>query len=274
MEFGNEGGVCEEEGRRPDALTRIPEGRGVSRPYWGKVHVAQEELATLNSQCATKKEGGTMTEMSPVAGSLLSIHKVISRALSVSIQKCDEYLGKQGIPPEEAAGFLMYVTTLKWITHSHHLTEDDMVFPCFRDKLEAPYTRLQDDHQAIARILVNLDKCLSEISSGGVGKLREVLGEFDKLWGPHIRIEEEHFTADKLKPVAGMQEQVDLAAQFAEHGKKNAGPGPLALPFLFYNLEGTDREAFLMPFPWIVKKVLVPIFWRGKWKPMSPFLLV
>ncbi len=215
-----------------------------------------------------------MAEMSPLIGSLLNIHKVISRALNVSLQKCDEYLGKQGIPPGEAAGFLMYVRTLKWVTHSHHLTEDEMVFPYFRDKFEAPYTRLQDDHQAIARILVNLDERLSEISSGGVGKLREVLGEFDKLWGPHIRIEEEHFTADKLKSVAGMQEQVDLAARFAEHGKKNSGPGPLALPFLFYNLQGTDREAFLVPFPWIVKKVLVPIIWRGNWKPMSPFLLV
>jgi hemerythrin-like domain-containing protein len=215
-----------------------------------------------------------MAEMSPVAGSLLRIHKIISRSLNVSIQKCDEYLGKQDIPPEEVAGFLMYVTALKWITHSHHLTEDDMVFPYFRDKLEAPYTRLEADHQVIARILVNLDKCLSEISSGGVSKLREVLGEFDKLWEPHIRIEEEHFTADKLKPVARMQEQVDLAERFAEHGKKNSGPGPLALPFMFYNLEGTDREAFMMPFPWIVKKVLVPILWRGKWKPMTPFLHV
>jgi hemerythrin-like domain-containing protein len=215
-----------------------------------------------------------MTEIGPVAGSLFRIHKIISRALKISIQKSDEYLGKQGIPPEEAAGFLMYVKTLKWITHSHHLTEDEMVFPYFRDKLEAPYTRLAADHQAMARILVNLDKCLSEISSGGVGKLREVLGEFDNLWGPHIRIEEGQFTADKLKAVAGMEEQADLAARFAEHGKKNSGPGPLALPFFFYNLEGADREAFLMPFPWIVKKILVPIIWRGKWKPMSPFLLV
>lgn len=72
------------------------------------------------------KEGGTMTGMSPIAESLLCIHKIISRALNVSIRKCDEYLGKQGIPPDEAAGFLMYVATLKWVTHSHHLTEDDL----------------------------------------------------------------------------------------------------------------------------------------------------
>jgi hemerythrin-like domain-containing protein len=214
-----------------------------------------------------------MTEMSPVVGGLLRIHKIISRALNVSIRKCDEYFQKQGIPPGEAAGFLMYVRTLKWITHAHHLSEDEIAFPYFRDKLEAPYNRLGEDHQALARILVSLDKCLSEISSGGVGKLRELLGEFDKLWGPHIRIEEDKFTAEKLNPVAGMQEQADLYARLDEHGRKNAGPGPLALPFMFYNLEGTDREAFLMPLPWIVKKVLVPIVWRGKWKPMSPFLL-
>ena len=215
-----------------------------------------------------------MTGMSPVAGSLLRIHKIISRALDISIQKCDEYLGKQGIPPEEATGFPLYVTTLKWITHSHHLTEDDIAFPYFRDKLEAPYTRLEEDHQVMARILVDLDTCLSMISSGGVGRLREVLGEFDRVWGPHIRIEEDHFTADRLKAVAGMREQENLLTQITEHGSKNSGPVPLALPFLFYNLEGADREAFMMAFPWIVKQVFVPIIWRGYWKPMSPFLLV
>ena len=215
-----------------------------------------------------------MTETSPLVQGLLSMHRVISRALNVSLQKCDEYLRKQGSLPDEAAGFRMYVTTLKWITHAHHLTEDHIVFPYLRDKLEAPYPRLEDDHKAVARILVNLDKCLSDITSGGASKLREVLGEFDTLWGPHIRIEEENFTAEKLKAVAAMQQQEDLAVRAEEHGRKNAGPGPLALPFLIYNLEGTYREAFLMRLPWMVRRVLVPIIWKGKWAPMRPFLLL
>jgi len=42
---------------------------------------------------------------------------------------------------------------------------------------------------------------------------------------------------------------------------------------MFYNLEGKDREAFMKPFPMIVKKVLVPIIWKGQWKPMIPFFL-
>ena len=125
----------------------------------------------------------------------------------------------------------------------------------------------------MTRILEELDQCLLEIALSGVGKLREVLGEFEKLWPPHIRIEEENFTAEKLQMVVGMKEQVNIAEKLARHGSKNSGPGPHALPFMIFNLEGKDRESFIKPFPWIVKKVLVPIIWKGQWKPMSPFLL-
>lgn len=211
--------------------------------------------------------------MSPVVGGLLRIHKIISGGLNISIRKCDEYLGKQGIPSGEATGFSMYLSTLKWVTHSHHLSEDDIAFPYFKDYIDAPYNRLKDDHNDMARILDALDQHILEVPSGRIGKLREVLDEFDKLWVPHIKIEEENFTAEKLQTVMGMKEQTTLAEKLGEHSTKNAGPGPLALPFLFYNLEGKDREDFMKPIPWIVKKVLVPVIWRSQWKPMSPFLL-
>lgn len=214
-----------------------------------------------------------MTQTSPVIQGLLMIHKIISRGLTISIQKCDEYLGRRGIPPEEAAGFSMYVATLKWLTHSHHLSEDEIAFPYFKDLIEAPYSNLKEDHKTIASVLEKLEKCLPEVSSGHAGNLREVLGEFERLWVPHIGIEEENFTAEKLNKVVGMKDQVTIAEKLARHGSKNTGPGPYSLPFMFYNLEGKDREAFMMPFPWFVKKVLVPIIWKSQWKPMSQFLI-
>lgn len=214
-----------------------------------------------------------MTEMSPVVEGLLRIHKIISRGLSISIRKCDEYLAKQGIPSGETKGFSMYVTTLKWVTHSHHLSEDEISFPYFKDHIEAPYNRLNDDHNNIARLLGTLDQCLLEVSSNGVGKLREVLVEFDKMWVPHIKMEEDNFTSGKMNAVIEMKEQVHLVKKLGEHSIKNSGPGPLSLPFLFYNLKGKEREDFMKPIPWIAKKVLVPIIWRSQWKPMSPFLL-
>ncbi len=217
------------------------------------------------------EKDNAINEISPVVGGLLRIHRIISKGLSISIRKCDEYLGKKGIPQEEAKGFSMYVSCLKWVTHSHHLSEDDIAFPFFKEYMDAPYAQLRDDHTAMARILDELEKGLLEVPSGGVGRLREVLEQFNKLWGPHIKTEEEYFTAERLQPVIGMKEQVNLVKKLGEHSMKNSGPGPLALPFLFYNLEGKDREAFMKPIPWIVKKVLVPIIWKSQWKPMSPF---
>jgi hemerythrin-like domain-containing protein len=214
-----------------------------------------------------------MKEVSPIIQGLLMIHKIITRGLSTSIRKCDEYLGQQSIPPREVEGFSMYVATLKWVTHAHHLGEEEIAFPYFKDYIEAPYDSLKDDHHTMAQILDKLDQCLLEISSGKFDKLREVLGEFEKLWIPHIRIEEDYFTAEKLRLVVEMKDQINLAEKFASHGSKNSGPGALGLPFMFYNLEGKDRETFTAPFPWIVKKVLVPIIWKGQWKPMKPFLL-
>ena len=51
-----------------------------------------------------------ISEISPVIGGLLRIHRIISIGLSISIRKCDEYLGKKGIPHEVAKGFSMYKT--------------------------------------------------------------------------------------------------------------------------------------------------------------------
>jgi hemerythrin-like domain-containing protein len=214
-----------------------------------------------------------MTEISPLVGGLLRIHKIITRGLSISIRKCDEYLDKQGIPPGEEEGFSKYLSTLKWVMHSHHLSEDEIAFPYFKEHIEAPFSRLKDDHHAMALILDKLDQYLSDLTLGGVGRLRVVLDELNKVWGPHIKIEEEHFTPAKMQVAIGMKEQLDLVKKLGDHSIKNSGPGPLGLPFMIYNLEGRDREAFVKPIPWIATKVLVPIIWRNQWKPMSPLFL-
>lgn len=212
-------------------------------------------------------------EISPLAGGLLRIHKVITRGLKISIRKCDEYIEKKGIPPKEIEGFSRYISTLKWVTHSHHLSEDEIAFPFFKDRIKAPYNRLKDDHIIMVHMLDRMDKSLQELPSKGVGTLRDVLQELNGIWESHIKIEEENFTAEKLQGIVGLEEQEKLVEKIAEHGQTNSGPGPLTLPFVLYNLESKDRDIILMSLPWIVRKVLVPIVWRKQWKPMRPFLL-
>lgn len=214
-----------------------------------------------------------MIESSPVVEGLLMIHKIITRGIAVSIKKCDEYIGKENIPGEEVQGFVKFVSTLKWITHAHHLTEDEMGYPYFKNHIEAPYDRLTEDHKTITRLLSKMDPTPLIKASDGIGELRKAIGEFDTLWHPHIKIEEEKFTPEKVNSFLSMKQQANLAVMFGKHSSKNSGPGSLALPFMFYNLEPADRKSFMMSFPWIVKKVLVPVVWKGEWRPMSSFLL-
>lgn len=214
-----------------------------------------------------------MTDSSPLVDGLLMIHKVITRGLSVSLKKCDEYLGNPEILKGELQGITMYVTTLKFVTHAHHLSEDEIAFPYFFNKLPAPFERLTNDHKTISVILDKIDAPLRELSAGLVGDLRDVLAEFNSLWIQHIAIEEENFTTGKVQALAGIKEQAMLVQKLSEHGRKNNGPAPLSLAFLFYNLEGDTRRVFMKQMPWILSKVLVPVVWKSQWKPMETFLL-
>jgi|WetSurMetagenome_2_1015567.scaffolds.fasta_scaffold47803_3 hypothetical protein len=214
-----------------------------------------------------------MEESSPVVEGLLMIHKIITRGLGNSIRKCDEYLSDSGISGKEAGGFSMYVSTLKWVMHSHHTTEDELGFPYFRQHIEAPYDRLKEDHLSIAGMLQKLVKPVPGTSREELSSLRETLGEIETLWAPHIQIEEEKFSNEKVNSLFGMGEQVKLAALLGKHSSNNSGPGQFALPFMFFNLGKNDREIFMKNFPWIVRNVLVPVVWIGQWKPMEPFFL-
>jgi hemerythrin-like domain-containing protein len=212
-------------------------------------------------------------EASPVVNGLLLIHKIITRGLTVCLQKCDEYLENKGVPTSEAAGFTTFISTLTNVTHAHHLSEDEISFPYFREYIEAPFDRLKEDHQDISHILDRIGRNLQNLTTDEITGLLDTLKEFQAIWVPHIQLEEENFTAQKVQDKVSLKDQIAIAKKMGAHGSRNSGPGPLALPFLFYNLEGMDRETFMKSFPMLVRKLLVPVIWKSQWKPMSPFLL-
>lgn len=208
----------------------------------------------------------------PLADNLVRIHKMITRSLKVSVSKCDEYIRNKGIPPSEEKGFLLYMSTMIRVMHAHHMGEDDVVFPYFKDRIEAPFSRLKDEHLNMSGMLDNLEKGIARVTLSDIGKIRNLLADIQRLWEPHIRSEEINFSAETLKNIDA-KEQLELMDRVGRHSQKASGPGPTTIPFVLYNLEKDDREKFLREFPWILKKVLVPIIWRRQWRSMDPFLL-
>ena len=214
-----------------------------------------------------------------VAASLFTIHKVISRSLDVSIESAQDF-AVRGFPEEKPVdGFINYIKALISILHAHHLVEDELVFPYFKEKLpDIPYHLLNDQHQEMAAILKEIEVLTDKIAersedAAGLTNLKTLKKIRDK-WHPHIDIEETYFEIQKVGEMLPVEEHLRLMKLFAEHSQKHSGPAYLTIPFVLYNLPRETREIMTKAMPSEVVEQLVPIVWKEKWESMTPFLLL
>jgi hypothetical protein len=210
---------------------------------------------------------------------LLCIHAIITRGLNMSIEK-GRLFAQGGFPDASTReGFLAYCGSLLSVLHSHHLTESDLFFPYFRDKLpDAPIDLLQAQHRDLEPVLQQAQTALDGVSAearpgAALAELNILLGRIAEFWDPHIRIEEEHFSAYRVATLIDAKENARLAKAAAAHGQQHSGPGYVVVPFLLHNLPPDRRSSFARSMPAIVTRFLVPIVWKRKWAPMRPFLL-
>ncbi|MDR3575006.1 MAG: hypothetical protein P4L50_14190 [Anaerolineaceae bacterium] len=87
-------------------------------------------------------------------------------------------------------------------------------------------------------------------------------GKLQKMWHPHIHIEETDFNKDKINQAFSHEEQARMNSEFAEHSAKHSSPDYLVLPFMLYNLPPDDRAAMERELPPIVTEQLIPIAWK------------
>jgi hemerythrin-like domain-containing protein len=219
------------------------------------------------------------TQESPLRNGLMTIHAVITRAVEVA--KTHSQSMAQDASPDASlrSWFVSYVRTFVSVTHAHHLTEDELMFPYFREKiLEAPSDRLTAQHREVARLLHEIKAATDEAESGSqagepFSRISRTATELAALWHPHIADEERIFTAERLHAAAAPDEQVRLTKLATEHSMKHSGADYLAVPFILYNLSPEARAVMSAEMPPIVVQQLVPVAWKEKWEPMSPFLL-
>jgi hemerythrin-like domain-containing protein len=218
---------------------------------------------------------------------VLRIHRLITRALAVSVERSGAYARDGALDETDRQGLVAYVRCLATLLHAHHLTEDESVFPYLQGLLpDAPYAALTAQHHAMDPVLDRIRAALQGVArSAGAGPdleaLHAALEQMNALWQTHIEQEERHFPAERVGAAVDDAEQARMSAVFAREGRKHQmGVVPLywLLPFLLYNLEGRDREWMesQMPSPglsWVVTGVLLPHIWRKKWEPMAPLLL-
>ena len=208
--------------------------------------------------------------------SLLCIHHCITRGIEVSLQYSQGFL-QSGFPYEETrSGFYSYVRSLASVVHAHHLSEDDVAFPYFKDKYpQIPFDTLQDTHRKIIPILAAINLSLDQPGENGerLTEFIRSLSALETLWRPHIQLEESYITPKTVDELASLEDQQKLAMQIGQHNQKYAIPDFLTVPFTLFNLAGAEREYMAAEMPPIVTQQLVPQVWKEKWSPMIPFLL-
>jgi hemerythrin-like domain-containing protein len=221
-----------------------------------------------------------MSQLNPpnIAADLIRIHSVVTRGLSVSLERGQTFAG-DGFPDAlTREGFVDYVQSLVSVLHAHHLGEDELAFPYLRDLLPGvPYDLLSEQHQQMVPILDEItaanEAVAAEPESQSVNALNRTLTQVDELWHPHIQIEEEEFTVERGAELISVDEHIRLAQLFAKLSQEHAQPDYLVVPFILYNLAPEDRAIMAGSMPPVVTQELVPKAWKEKWAPMQPFLL-
>jgi hypothetical protein len=209
---------------------------------------------------------------------MLSIHAVVTRSLEVAVERSGAYAQPGFSDGSSREGFISYLRCLLSVLSVHHETEDTLAFPFFREKLDAPYDLLTEQHRLLDPLLekakAGVEKAAADPNATQpMLRLRFVLRRILEFWHPHIAIEEEHFTVDRFASLIPPEEHRRLTVLFMEHMQRHTGPDYLIVPFLLHNLAPDKRRFFAAEMPPVVIEQLVPAVWKEKWAPMQPFLL-
>jgi hemerythrin-like domain-containing protein len=157
---------------------------------------------------------------------LLRIHSTITGALQIAIEH-SRFIAEQGyVSSTMREGFTGYIRNFISALDAHHRIEGQMAFPSLRRRLpEAPYDLLLDQHRCLSSALEQLTAILEEAEILGESKLASnmhlLLTRINDFWQPHIRIEEEHFTGEKIEALIDPEEQIRLIQMLEENSRHN-----------------------------------------------------
>jgi hemerythrin-like domain-containing protein len=209
-----------------------------------------------------------------LAVGLLCAHHIITRALDVSIEHCDKSLkaGKLDITSEN--GFIDYIQSFKTVITTHHHLETQKVFPYFREKIpDLPVDKLNKEHGQIGILLNEIDDIISDLNDeSSIEQLNTTLTGINDIWHPHIDVEEQYFTAERMDDLLDKDETIMLLKIYGEFIMERYTPDYLVIPFQYYNLPPAEREIWAQILPEIITQKLIPIEWKDKWSKMADFL--
>ena len=208
--------------------------------------------------------------MPNLADELSRIHRVVTRAITVARERGRGF-AEAGFPDATMRrGYVDYVGCLLALVHTHHDSEEELVFPHLRSRMTAlPIEQLEAQHR---ELVTALDRAQEELDAARWSELVHTLDGIDAAWRAHIAIEESAFSPAAVDAALDADAQATLLRTVGEHAQRKVSSPELALPFVLYNLEPADRAILAATLPPPVRN-LIEGPWRAQWAPMRAFLL-
>ncbi len=214
-------------------------------------------------------------QTSPNAGSdMLRIHKAITRGIAVAT----EHARACGPEANISQGYRIFLGALVEAIESHHLAEDEAVFPYWQKvEPEIPFDQLAAQHRMIVPLAGRLSDWLAmgdeACEPAGMAHLAAALNALVLVWSPHIALEEGYFSPATCYRKLTPEQNADFARQVAAKSQEHIRSPQVVVPFVLYNLELEARQAWAAALPAQIMEQLVPVAWKAAWTPMQPFLL-
>src|SRR5512136_2048945 len=94
-----------------------------------------------------------------VGNDVVRVHRVVTRALDVSLQNSrDTHMDVKNRP-----GFMLYVRSLDILLHAHHLGEDELAFPFWKTRLPSgPFDELSAQHRQMITYLEGIERWIEK----------------------------------------------------------------------------------------------------------------
>ena len=131
-------------------------------------------------------------------------------------------------------------------------------------RLPGPWEEVATEHEALASALEAV-----ETARGGRAEQLEAL---HALLVPHLQREESVLTESFWRQALSEEQARSFGKAVAIHSRAHLKPTAQLLPLVLYNLDPEERATFTAPMPSFVVKGLVPVAFRGAWRPLRPFM--
>jgi len=201
-------------------------------------------------------------------GGQLFIHNILRRNISNAVSHMAII-----DPKDKSFGpFLHFLSMYLSLLHEHHDTEEKIWFPKVKENAGVNVEQFLSDHTEMLprlnfmiEIVKGARKNSNQVTDTEWKELKDGVRYLRDFIAPHLVAEESAINHKLIADHFTKQQEDAIIKEIEHHNQQSTKEPAYQVPFLMYSLTGEEQAEWQSRMPWILKKVLFPLWnWRSK----------